>query len=398
MSKGKVAIVGLGEVPTRWDPERAAWEMVCSVCMEAVKDANLTKDDIDGMVCVNPMGQPRLSSEVSFGKAGEELGFKNLRDSCTIAAGGASSAESLRFAEYWINTGIAKNVLILHVTKYSNIPVQDLINYFATAGISSEWEYPFGVTYNGFMGLLTTRYMYDTGTTPEEMASITVSLRKWAALDPLCLMYGREPPSIEKVLSSKLTSTPIHTRESNVLCDGAAAIIMTSAERAADITDTPVYKWGEGSAYNMATMTQRPNRFTKETRERAGAPFREAFGEAGLTVKDMDILEIYGSYPVACVQLLEACGAVELGMGAKTFATGRCDPGGDLPTCTIGDALGKGHTGSGIGMAYYVECARQLMGKAPKPKQVPNPKFVVTDGAGGTGYNLLVTIFGREKP
>jgi acetyl-CoA C-acetyltransferase len=76
---------------------------------------------------------------------------------------------------------------------------------------------------------------------------------------------------------------------------------------------------------------------------------------------------------------------------------GHTSPGGKCPVSTIGDAAGRGHTGSGVSMANYIETARQLMGKAGE-RQVPDCRFVLSSAAGGSGMNTLMTVFGREIP
>ncbi len=394
MSKGKVAIVGIGEVPTGIYPDRSEWEMIYEVVMEAIGDAGLDRNDIEGVITVNPMAQPRLTSEIAFGKVPEELGLKGCKDVCIANAGGAGTTNCLRLAEQWIHGGIAKNVLILHCTKHTSIPLQDQINFFATAGMDLQWEYPFGTTYNGMMGLLTERYMYETGTTAEEMASVIVAHRKWAALDPHSMFYGKEPLTIEKVLSSRMVTTPLHARECNVLADGAAAMVITSGDSAREITKTPVYKLGDGLTFNGATTTLRKDPFLREGFREAA---KQAIAEAGITKEDIGVFEFYGAYPVWFCVLFEALGITEPGETGRFIMEGHTSPGGKCPSATIGDAIGRGHTGSGVSMAYYVEVARQLMGKAGE-RQIPDCNYALFNTSGGSGMNSIVSIFGRELP
>ncbi len=68
-----------------------------------------------------------------------------------------------------------------------------------------------------------------------------------------------------------------------------------------------------------------------------------------------------------------------------------------MPWSPIGDAIGRGHTGSGVSMATYVETARQLMGKAGD-RQVSNARFVFQNTSGGSGMNNIATVWGRELP
>ena len=393
MGKGDLAIVGIGEVPTGIYPDRSRWDIIYEITRQAVQDAGINKDDIEGVITVAPQAQPRLTSEISFGKIPEELGLKGVKDVCICNAGGASTSNCLRMAEYWVNSGLAKIVLIPHVTVHSTLPIQEVISFFATAGMDLQWEYPFGTTYNGIMGMVTQRYMYESGTTVEEMASVVVALRAWAALDPNSMFY-QKPVTLEKVLSSRMVSTPLHSRECNVLADGGGAMIVTSAELAREITDTPVYKLGAGARYSSACPVLREDFLMFDT---FGGAARDAFAEAGLTTDDIDVFQLYGAYPLNQCVALEAFGVLEKGKAGKFIMEGHTSPGGKLPCATIGDAIGRGHTGSGVSMANYLETARQLMGKAGE-RQVPDCKFSLATAGGGSGMNAVVSIWGREIP
>jgi acetyl-CoA C-acetyltransferase len=391
MGRGKLAIVGIGEVPTGRYPERAPWDIIYEICMQAVKDAGLDKNDIEGVISVNPMAQPRLASEIGFGKIPEELGLKGCNDVCICNAGGASTTNCIRLAEQWIDSGIAKTVLIPHVTVQSIMPPDDLIAFFATAGMDLQWEYPFGTTYNGIVALMTQRYMHETGTTAEQMASVVVSMRKWAALDPNSMFY-QKPVTLEEVMTSRMVSTPLHARECNVLADGGAAMVVTSGDLAKEITKTPVYKLGHGAQYLGACPVLREDFYMRDAwRESA----RAAMDEAGVTKDDIDIFEFYGAYPVLHCSMVEAvgiCGPREVG---QFIMDGHTSPGGKVPCATIGDAIGRGHAGSGVSMANYVETARQLMGKAGE-RQVSDCDCVLATAAGGSGMNAETTIWGKE--
>ncbi|MDQ7783051.1 MAG: thiolase family protein [Desulfomonilaceae bacterium] len=391
MGKGKLAIVGVGEVPTGRYPDRAPWDIIYETCMQAVRAAGLDKNDIEGVISVNPMAQARLSSEIGFGKIPEELGLKGCNDVCICNAGGASTANCLRLAEQWIDSGIAKTVLIPHVTVHSVLPPDDLIAFFATAGMDLQWEYPFGTTYNGIVALMSQRYMYETGTTAEEMASVVVALRRWAALDPNSMFY-KKPVTIEEVLSSKMVSTPLHARECNVLADGGAAMVVTSWDLAKEITSTPVYKLGQGATYMSASAVLRDDFFTREAWRKTT---QTALDEAGITSNDVDVFEFYAAYPFCQCVMLEAAGICDPGEAGKFIMEGHTSPGGKVPCATIGDAVGRGHTGSGVSIANYVETARQLMGKAGE-RQVPDCNYALATSAGGAYMNAVTTIWGRE--
>lgn len=392
MSKGKIAIIGIGEVPTRNMPERTHWDIIYDTCMEAVRDSGLNKNDIEGAISVTPQAQPKIAAELSFGKLPEELGLKGCKDAVSVNAGGASTSNAIRLAEQWITSGIAKAVLVHHVTVHSTIPIPDLINFFAKAGVDLQWEYPYGTTYNIIMGLMANRYIKETGCKPEEMASVVTALRSWAAKDPNSFFYGKEVPSVEKVLASSLLNTPLHKRESNVLGDGGAAMVIVSAEDAKKMKRPAAYKLGDSVRYFSGTCVMRD--FYKVA-EGFVVTAKEAMAQAGITKDDVSLWNCYLAYPLAHPLIAELLEVAPQGMGGKYFLEGRMSFGGDIPWSSIGDAPGRGHTGSGVSTACYVETARQLMGKAGE-RQVKNCKYVYQNAGGGSGFNNIATIWGKE--
>jgi acetyl-CoA C-acetyltransferase len=392
MSKGKIAIIGIGEVPTRNMPERTHWDIIYDTCMEAVRDSGLNKNDIEGAISVTPQAQPKIAAELSFGKLPEELGLKGCKDAVSVNAGGASTSNAIRLAEQWITSGIAKAVLVHHVTVHSTIPIPDLINFFARAGVDLQWEYPYGTTYNIIMGLMANRYIKETGCKPEEMASVVTALRSWAAKDPNSFFYGKEVPSVEKVLASALLNTPLHKRESNVLGDGGSAMVIVSAEDAKKMKRPAAYKLGDSVRYFSGTCVMRD--FYKVA-EGFIVTAKEAMAQAGITKDDVSLWNCYLAYPLAHPLIAELLEVAPQGMGGKYFLEGRMSFGGDIPWSSIGDAPGRGHTGSGVSTACYVETARQLMGKAGE-RQVKNCKYVYQNAGGGSGFNNIATIWGKE--
>jgi acetyl-CoA C-acetyltransferase len=323
----------------------------------------------------------------------EELGLKNVRTNQQVYAGGSTSSCIIITAASLVISGVANYILCFQVDKLgTGLPTgQEVIDLFATAGVSAEWELFYGQHFSSIAALATTRYQYETGTTDEQLASVCVSNRKWAELNPNA--FFRKPLSIEEVLTSKMLSTPLRAKQSNRLFDGGSAFIITSAERAQDLTDKPVYILGEGSKVTHFIYSQVPD-ITRFGWAQAG---KEAFENAGITPKDIDIAEIYDSYPIYELITFEELGFAERGQGGEMFLKGDTWPGGKIPTTTNGGMLSQGHTGAGGGVALVVEAARQLMNKAGD-RQVKGVRFALETGTGGAYSDSHVTIFGTEIP
>lgn len=391
--KGKIAIVGTGEVPTGRFPERAAIVSAVDSCRQAILDAGIKKDDIDCVIPTGSMFSSSYNTEMCTSRIVEELGLtRKATTNFQIFSGGSSTSNIFKTAAGLIELGLAQYILCVHSDKLATgVTAQGGIDLFSTAGISNEWEVPFGMHYSAIAALTMQRFMYETGTTAEQLASICVSNRKWAQLNPNAM--HRKPLTVEEVLASKMLSEPLHAKESNMLADGGSAFIITSAERARDLPNKPVYLLGEGSLVTHHVFSQDTD-LTRLGFVEAG---REAYREAGLSPQDMDIAELYDSYAIYQLIALEALGLCARGEGGAFVQAGNTWPGGKLPLTTNGGMLSQGHTGAGGSFAIVVETARQLMGKAGQ-RQVKEARFAIETSTGGTYMDSHVAIFGNVIP
>ena len=310
----------------------------------------------------------------------------------TVFSGGSSSTNALRIASALIETGRARMILFVHCDKLgTGITAQGGIDLFSTAGISMEWEVPYGQHYSTVAALATQRFKHETGTTDEQLSAVCVSNRKWAQLNPNA--FFRKPLDIEEVMASKMLSTPLRAKHSNMLFDGGAAFLVTSAERARELTARPAYVLGEGGAVTHFAYHQEPD-LTRFGWATAG---RQAFAEAGISPQDVDVAEIYDSYPIYQLIAFEEIGLAPRGQAGALHLEGATWPGGRIPTTTDGGMLSKGHIGAGGSVSLLVEAARQVMGRAG-PRQVPECRFAVETAVGGTYMDAQVTVLGNEVP
>ncbi len=390
--KGNVAVVGIGEVPTGKFPERPCLQNALEACRESILDAGINKNEIDVIIPTGTFFDRRYNTDMIFSKLVEELGLLNVvKDNFQVFAGGSSSSSMLKTACGLISSGLAKTILCVQSDKVGSAPMQEMINLFATFGIPDEWEAPYGLFMAATGSLFATRYMHETGTTPEQLASVVVSMRKWAALNPLAML--RRELTIEEILDSKMVATPSTVKEGNVLADGGSAFIVTSAERACDLPNPPVYPLGFGSRVCHYAISQDKDLTRLGFREAA----REAYDMAGIGPKDIDIAELYDGYPIFPLIALEGLGICERGQAGAFVHEGNTWPGGKMPMTTNGGMIGQGHTAAGGGVAVMVESIRQLMGKAGE-RQVKDAKIAVESSLGGTFMDSHVVILGKDVP
>jgi len=390
--KGKVTIVGFGEVPSGKFPERPCLQNALEACREAILDSGIKKEEIDTIVPTGTFFDRRYNTDMVFSKLVEELGLlRKVKNNFQVFAGGSSSSVMLKTACGLITAGLTKVVLCVQSDKVGSSPTQQMIDLFATFGIPEEWETPYGFFMAGTGSLFATRHMHETGTTPEQLASVVVSMRKWAVLNPNAML--RRELTVEEVLNARMVATPFTTREGNVLADGGAAFIVTSAERAKDLPNPPVYPLGFGSRVCHYAISQDMDL----TRLGFYEASQEAYEMAGVGPKDVDIAELYDGYPIFPLITLEGLGICKRGEAGAFVYEGNTWPGGKMPMTTNGGMLGQGHTAAGGGVAILVEAIRQLMGKAGA-RQVKDAKIAVESSMGGTFMDSHIVILGRELP
>jgi acetyl-CoA C-acetyltransferase len=384
------AITGIGEVPVRRDPGRSVLEIAVTAAQGAMADAGLENSDIDAVLMAPCFADPWFNADLSFGRLMDELALRpNVRVSAQVSGGGSTGEALVRAATGLIASGEARNVLCVHAEKFTNMSDQAGFDFFATAGTEHNFEAPYGMLYNAIPALAARRYMFETGTTLEQIGHVSVSCREWASLNPNALY--REKITIDDVMTSREIVSPLRSLMLNVIADGGSAFVVSPAADAASITPTPVYVWGHGDAMNRYSFAQNPD-ITDLGWAEAGA---KAYAAAGVAASDIDVAEIYVAYPIFNLMALEGLGFFERGHAGKFATTGGLGPGGSLPMNTNGGTMSYGHTGAGVGVAFLVESCRQLMGKAGE-RQVPDIEVLLKTGCGGAYYDAHVTILGRE--
>ena len=396
MNKPEFAVIGTGEVPCGIYPDRSEFEIAYTTARMAIQDAGIDKNEIGAVLgAVHIMGS-EYNTEVFFGRLPEAIGAKGCKITAATVSGGGSSFSIRKTAEGILRSGETDTVLVIHAQRFSQFSANEQAKYFAAAGSDLEWDLPYGMTYNALAAMMTQGYMAYTGTTIEQVASVCVSHRKWANLQPNA-MFHKKSLTVEQVLKSRMVAYPLTAFMCNVLADGGCAYIMTTAEKARRVCRKPAYILGEASIYSHRSITNAVCRDLGKMHEFYAPVARKAYERAGLGPEDMDIFEIYGAYPFFTLMVADAMGFVEPGRSGALFESGETAPGGRYPCTTNGEALSFGHTGTGVGFGVFVEAVRQLQGKAGKA-QVPDAKFLIEDCGGGAFMDIHFTIMGNEIP
>jgi acetyl-CoA acetyltransferase len=252
-----------------------------------------------------------------------------------------------------------------------------------------EWEIPYGLAMPiGGYALAASRHMAEYGTTSEQLASIAVSTRRWAGMNPNARY--QDPITIQDVLDSPFVAEPLHKLDCCLVTDGAGAVVMTSSERARDTAKRPVHVLGAGTSHTHMMISQMPD-LTVTAGTVSGA---KAFEMAGVKPGDIDVVETYDSFTITVLLALEDLGFCPKGEGGRFVEGDRLSPGGELPVNTNGGGLSYTHPGM-YGIFLLVEAARQLRGEGGD-RQIDGASLAVAHGCGGVLSSTSTIVLGTE--
>jgi acetyl-CoA acetyltransferase len=224
------------------------------------------------------------------------------------------------------------------------------------------------------------RHMHLYGTTNDHLGAIAVAQRAWANKNPHAHFY-RDTMTMADYHASRWVVEPFHLFDCCLVSNGALCVIVTSAERARDLGQPPVYILGMGEGHPggdpLDTLT-------------SGAPIAKAvaFRMAQVDLNDIDLAELYDCYTFTVLVTIEDYGFCAKGEGGPFVAGGRTAPGGPLPINTGGGQLSSFYM---WGMTPIAEAVVQLRGQAGE-RQVPKHDVALVSGNGGilSSHSTLV--------
>lgn len=383
--RGKVAIVGAADTEVGKVPQFGATALCVDAAHRALEDAGITKDQVDGLVTCNSMAEPYMYHAEAIAEYLQIF----PRYCISVGAGGGTTFSILHHAASAIITGVCDTVLISMADSLRTGLSREQVMSLQSSTGHPQFEIPYGPTVPAYYALIARAHMEAYGTTPEQLAAVAVSARKHAALNPYAQM--RELISTEDVLSSRLIADPLHLLDCSLVSDGGAAVILTSADRAADFPHHPVYILGAGEGHGHEHISQAQSLTTSAAVDSG----RRAFEMAGLSPRDIDVAELYDCFtPVVLIEL-EDLGFCEKGEAGAFVEAGGTALDGPLPVNTHGGLLSHCHPGHPGSMFALTEAVRQLRRQAGA-RQVKNAEVALVHGQGGIMSSHTTLILGRE--
>ena len=381
----RAAIVGIAETPHVRGTQMPLMEMIARTSREAIDDAGLKPTDIDAVIA--PPGF------IGWDEVAAHVGIRDVRYTAAMQMGGASATGALLTATMAVATGVASNVLIpIGWHGYSAIrPRADALpsrRRFTASFFETVRNYygPYGLRSAPYWyALYLQQYVDRYAVSWKATAEVALAARQAAAHNPHAYLKDR-PLTLEDYAASPMISSPIRKLDCCLETDAAAAIVVSSADQAADCANVPVLITGvaEGHAHPADEITNRPDMLTLGLAH--AAP--RALSMAGVEAADMDFLQIYDCFTHVVLLQLEALGLAPRGEASALVADGGIAPGGRLPVNTHGGLLSQGHC---WGMNHVVEAVRQLRGNAGT-NQISGARVGLVTGYGDLGDGSLAVL------
>jgi acetyl-CoA acetyltransferase len=377
----RTAIVGIGRTNFTRRSGRTVLSLAAEACRAALDDAGLVADDVDGMICFHT-NDSATPLEVSWALGRDELEWSNA-----VYAGGNAVADVVRTAAAVVEAGICRAVLV-----YRSLNGRSGPRYGTVTGpvqVPGEWQFS---APHGFMippqwiAMWASRHQAVYGSTCEDLGRIAVTQRSHAV--PNSHAISREPLTLDQYLEGRWVNEPFRVYDCAYEVDGAVALLVTSADVAADLARPPVWLLGSANSQSGAGWVQWDDPTSMYSR--TVAP--RLWSRTGLGPDDMDVACMHDCFTYTVMATMEDYGFCEKGEVGEYFAAGRATYGGDVVVNPHGGLLSEGYL---HGLNHHFEAVVQLRGDAGS-RQVPDARLaLVTAGAGPYGG---ANVLGRDEP
>ena len=389
-----VAIVGVGHSRFGKRVDVSIPELAWEAIKEALKDANLSQEDIK-FVSLGSFGI--WSSESSPGALILEYSGLTSAEFLRVEAACASGSAALKVAYNAVASGAVDIAMALGVEKMNEVGTAENLEILGRIG-NYFWEFQnFGPTFVGYYALYATAYMNKYGATEEDLAKIAVKNHYYASFNPKA--HIPKKITLEDALGSPYISWPLKLYDCSLISDGSAAVILASEEIAKKITDSPVWVRAISGATATANHSKREDFLSiPSVRIAAERAYKIAGFDAENPVKYLDVAEVHDCFTIAEILAYEDLGFVKKGKGYKLAREEQTYIGGLIPVNLSGGLKAKGHPIGATGISMVVELTKQLQQRVEKQRQAPIEKGVaLAHNVGGTGHYAFVTILSLSK-
>jgi acetyl-CoA C-acetyltransferase len=375
----EVAVVGVG-MTKFGSSEKTQVELFAEAAMEAINESNLKLKDIQAVNVGNTDGNIEEGQSVIAPMCAADIGLSGT-PATRFEGACASGTIAIRDAFIWVASGFY-DIILAGGTERQRVLSTSLATRVMGMGVHSRYETPTGLSFPGIFAMMAHLYASKYGIPlpelKEAMARVSFKAHKHGCINPKAQFYGKKV-TMEMIYDSAMVASPIQIYDCCPISDGAAAVVVTSADIARKLTDKPVLIVGTGQGSSGAVCTQKD--ITRIPARELSA--KRAYDMAGLKPEDIDVCELHDCFTIAEIVASEGLGFFEPGQGYKAALNGDTDIGGKIAINPSGGIKAKGHPVGATGAAQVYEIVKQLRGECG-PRQVEGAKIGMTDTMGGS--------------
>ena len=375
--RDKCAIVGIGYTPFTSNSGMTTEMLAVQACQNALTDAGLKSSEVDGLLTYHQ--NDTAAVQVVAGS----LGIRELSWYHEIFQGGPGNCAVVIDAVMAVMAGLCETAVVYRAMNGRSGRRAGEVGKGREATDDMQFLMPYGILGAPvWYSMWARHHMATYGTTREHFGQIAIAQRQWAIGNERS--FSRTPLTMDEYLAAPMISDPLSRLDCCREIDGACAVVITSAERARDLRQTPVYI--RGGAYGVGPGAGRPyEKWEDYSRLYSHYVGRQVWESAGLGPADMDFAQIYDGYSTIVLAQLEDFGFCLKGEGGPFVASGATAPGGSLPVNTGGGMLNEGYV---TGLNVVCEGVTQLRGNAGE-RQV-SAEVGLVSGFGGPQGSALV--------
>jgi acetyl-CoA acetyltransferase len=374
---GKAVIAGVGHTAFGKLDGRSTVSLNVEAIRKALADAGVEKNQIDGLFVKAPTSR----FEMMYAQKLAEAMALQPRIGGVWDHGGASNISMISYAAMAIEAGQCEMAV---VALADNPATGSRQAYEKSYGDDDSATYGWFGTPAGY-AMIAQRHLQQYGTPNDGLGAIAVACRKHGAANPNAQL--RKPLTLDQYRQSRMIVEPLRRDDCCLVSDGAAAVVVMSAERAKAMKIAkPVPILGFGQGQTSWDVVQRADLTTTAAKLSAETAFRMA----GLTPDDIDVAQIYDCFTIAALMTLEDYGFCAKGQGGHWVQDGRIELGGDLPINTSGGLLSE--TGM-PGLQLVIEGVRQMRGESFN--QVKGARKCIVSNQGGVMHTHSTLILGQ---
>lgn len=382
-----VAIVGVGMTEQARTLDTTSMAASLEAAKLAIADAGIDKDEIDG-IAARWTGPGGTTFEPGSADWATLLGIHIdwIGDSYPQGVPAVLDAAAA------ISAGICETVLI--TGGQAGVMAAEAGKVASYTRPANEFVEPFGSFTATQFALVAQRYLHRFPDARQAMAEVAARIRTTGSGNPDAVMAGRGPFTAQDVLDAPMVVDPFTRLDLCLANEGAAALVLTTVERARALRPDPVVVLGGGMEW-MRQQYVDPPRYD-EVHVIGSRAARRAFGMCGLGPEDVDAFQFYDVNSYEVLRQFEVVGLCAEGEAGDLVRERGIGVGDGLPTCTDGGIMSFSHIGWGAPTLKIIEGVRQIRGQAGD-RQVRDAEVVLAAGAGAGAQYHNVVLLGADR-